>query len=119
MSDEQLMAVARIVSESHLNAGTYLCRQGELGHELFIVVRGEVEIIKQTESGPMSMKACEGQVVGEFAILADLPRTADLRAATNVHLLTISSLHFRALIRQHTEIAESIIRQLVMKIVAG
>jgi LmbE family N-acetylglucosaminyl deacetylase len=118
MTDEQLMAVARIASESHKSAGTYLCRQGELGQELFIVVKGEVEIIKQTDSGPVLLKAREGQVVGEFAILADIPRTADLRALTNVHLLAISSDHFRALIRQYAEIAENVIRQLVMKFVA-
>ena len=111
------MAVARIVSESHKSAGTYLCRQGESGQELFIVVKGEVEIVKQTESGPVVLKAREGQVVGEFAIVADIPRTADLRAATNVHLLVISNVHFHALIRQHAEIAENIIRQRVMKFV--
>ena len=62
------------------------------------------------------MKAREGQVVGESAILADMQHTADLRALTNVHLLVISGVHFRALIRQHGEIAENVIRHLVLKL---
>jgi CRP-like cAMP-binding protein len=54
-------------------------------------------------------------VVGESAILADTPRTADLRALTNVLLLVISGVQFRALIRQHAEIAENV-RHLVTKL---
>jgi CRP-like cAMP-binding protein len=46
----------------------------------------------------------------------DTPRTADLRALTNVHLLVISGVQFRALIRQHAEIAENVIRHLVTKL---
>ena len=119
MNDAQLMAVARIVSEVQKTAGTYLCRRGEVGQELFIVIKGEVEIITQSDGKPLHLTAREGEVVGEFAILADIPRTADLQARTNLHLLAISSVHFRALIREHAEIAEQVIRQLVMKIVGG
>lgn len=115
MTDEQLAAVARIVSERYERAGAYLCHQGESGRELFIVMRGEVEIVKHSDTGTVLRKGSEGQVVGEFAVLADIPRTADLRASTDVHLLVISGVHFRALIRQHAEIAENVIRQLVMK----
>jgi LmbE family N-acetylglucosaminyl deacetylase len=116
LSDEQLMAVAKIVSERFESAGAYLCRQGDAGQELFIVTKGEVEIVKQTANGAVSLRAGEGQVIGEFAILADIPRTADLRALTDVRLLVISGIHFRALIRQSVEIAESVIRQLVAKL---
>jgi hypothetical protein len=116
MTDEQLVAVARIAAETYTTAGTYLCRQGQLGQELFIVLKGEIEIIRRIEGGRVVLKAREGQVVGESAILADTPRTADLRALTNVHLLVISGVQFRALIRQHAEIAENVIRHLVTKL---
>jgi len=100
----------------HQSTGTYLCRKGELGQELFIVIKGEVEIVAESDGKPVRLKAGEGQVVGEFAILADVPRTADLRALSDVHLLVISSVHFRALLHQYAEIADAVIRQLVMKI---
>jgi hypothetical protein len=116
LSDEQLMAVAKIVSERFESAGAYLCRHGDAGQELFIVTKGEVEIVKQTANGTASRRAGIGQIIGEFAILADIPRTADLRALTDVRLLVISGLHFRGLIRQYVEIAEVVIRQLVTKL---
>ena len=116
MTDEQLMAVARIAAETYTTAGAVLCRQGQLGQELFIVLKGEIEIVRRVEGGRVVLKAGEGQVVGESAILADTPRTADLRALTNVHLLVISGAQFRALIRQHAEIAENVIRHLVTKL---
>jgi LmbE family N-acetylglucosaminyl deacetylase len=117
MNDAQLKTVARIASEMHKSTGTYLCRKGEVGQELFIVIKGEVEIVAESDGKPVRLKAGEGQVVGEFAILADMPRTADLRALTDVHLLVISSIHFRSLLREYAEIADAVIRQLVTKIV--
>ena len=117
LNGEQLVAVAKIVSERYETAGAYLCRQGDSGQELFIITKGEVEIIKRTATGTVWLKAGEGQVIGEFAILADVPRAADLRVSTDVHLLVISGVHFRALIRQYAEIAENMIRQLVMKLI--
>ena len=116
LSDEQLAAVARIVSERHETAGAYLCRQGDPGEEVFIVTKGEVEIIKRTETGSLTRRAGEGQVIGEFAILADIPRAADLRALNDVQLLVISRAHFRTLMHQYVEIAENMIRQLVTKL---
>lgn len=118
MTDAQLMAVAKIVSETQVPAGTYLCRKGDVGQELFVVLKGEVEIVTDNEGTPVRLTAGAGQVVGEFAILADIPRTADLRALTDVQLLVISSVHFRVLIREYAEIAEGVIRQLVLKIIA-
>jgi len=118
LTDEQLRAVAKIVSETYTSVGTYLCRQGQVGQELFIILKGEVEIVRRVEGGRVVTKAREGQVVGESAILADMQHTADLRALTNLHLLVISGVHFRALIRQHGEIAENVIRHLVLKLVA-
>ncbi len=73
--------------QTYMSAGTYLCRQGQLGQELFIVLKREIEIIRRVEGGRVVLKAREGQVVGQSAIEADTPRTADLRALTNVHLL--------------------------------
>lgn len=116
MGKDQLMAIAKIVYERYESAGAYLCNQGDPGQELFIVTKGEVEIIKRTSAGTTLLKAGEGQVIGEFAILADVPRTADLRALTDVHLLVISGAMFRALIRQYADIAENVIRELVSKL---
>jgi CRP-like cAMP-binding protein len=86
---------------------------------MFIVAKGEVEIAKRTGSGTVLRKVGAGEVIGEFAILADVPRTADLRALTDVALLVISGTHFRALIRKYAEIAENVIRELVLKLVAS
>jgi hypothetical protein len=119
MGQEQLLAVAKIVAERFESSGTYLCRQGEPGQELFIVAKGEVEIARRTGSDTVLRRAGAGEVIGEFAILVDVPRAADLRAVTNVDLLVISGAHFRALIRQYPEIADSVIRELVMKLVVS
>jgi LmbE family N-acetylglucosaminyl deacetylase len=115
LTDDQLMAIARIVSERYVSAGTSVCRKGDRAEELFVVLKGVMEIVNLNQADSGVLRAVEGQIVGEFAILADLRRTADLRAGTDLHLLVMSGVHFRALLHQYPAIAEDVIRQLVLK----
>ena len=50
LTEAQLDAVARIMVERWVEAGAYLCRQGDLGDELFVVYRGEVEVVAKPQA---------------------------------------------------------------------
>jgi LmbE family N-acetylglucosaminyl deacetylase len=109
LSGEQLYDVARLMSERWLDAGTLLCRQGDRGTDLYMVLEGEIEVIKG-EAGAENIVsvAGHGDVVGELAAIADIPRSATLRAGTDVKILVMRGTHFRAFLRQHADLAERI-----------
>jgi CRP-like cAMP-binding protein len=67
--------------------GTWIIRQGEAGDRFYVVESGEVEFsvddrVIRTEGA--------GAFFGEIALLRDIPRTASVRAVTEVRLLGLA-----------------------------
>jgi len=118
LSEPQLDAVARIMTERWVEAGAFLCRQGDLGDELYVVYRGEVEVVRETEGqeDQVIFVAREGDSLGELAILGNIPRTASLRARGNVQLLVIEGPHFLSLLRQNPDMSIQLIQLLVKRL---
>jgi CRP-like cAMP-binding protein len=116
MTDTQLHEVVRLMSERRFEAGAYLARQGERGEELFLVLEGEVEILKERDRGSATFVARSGEAVGELAALADVPRSASLRARGEVRTLSMRGAHFRALLREHPDLAEYVIKLLANRL---
>jgi CRP-like cAMP-binding protein len=109
LSDEQLYDVAQLMSERWLDAGTLLCRQGDRGSDLYMVLVGDVQVIKREGGAERILSVVgPGQVVGELAAIADVPRSATLRAGTDVKILVMRGSHFRRFLRQHGDLSERI-----------
>jgi hypothetical protein len=118
LTEQQLDAVARIMSERWVEDGVYICRQGESGDELYIIYLGRVEVVRESEGQEQIIYlAKEGDCIGEMAILGDIPRTASLRAQGNVQLLVIEGIHFHALLRQNPDMSIQMIKLLVNRLV--
>jgi len=71
-------------------------REGESGHELFVVVAGSLEVMRGAkgrvaEVGP-------GEFVGETSLLSSKQRSATVWTATPAHLLWISETSFLRLL---------------------
>ena len=66
--------------------GEYLMRQGETGDGLFLITQGQVEIQVTDDDGDKHViTACgKGEILGEMALVAEEPRTADVVAITRV-----------------------------------
>jgi hypothetical protein len=117
LTDEQLDAVARIMSERRATDGAYVCRQGEVGEELYIVYRGELEILRESSNQEQFIDvAKEGDCVGELAILGNIPRTASLRARGDVRLLIIEGPHFLELLQENPEMSIRLLKLLVNRL---
>jgi LmbE family N-acetylglucosaminyl deacetylase len=119
LTESQLDALARIMAERWVEADSYICRQGDLGDELYVVYRGEVEVLREHNNGQAQMifLAREGVSLGEMAILGNIPRTASLRARGNVQLLVIEGSHFLSLLRQNPDMSIQLLQLLVQRLV--
>jgi MFS family permease len=84
---ERLVRGAQAVA---IPAGATVIRAGEPGEEFFVVEDGTVEIVEYgRKQGP-------GTGFGEIALLRDVPRTATVRALTDVRLWALSRRSFIA-----------------------
>ncbi len=93
--------------------GEYICREGELGTEMYIINEGKVEILNQVGDEEQLLAVLEkGDFFGEMSVLEDLPRAASARAATDVRLLQINGSTFDQLLQSNPEIAVRMMRKL-------
>ena len=100
---EVLEETARLLLYAERAPGEILCRQGSVGDELFIIGRGDVEILVNDEEGHERIVGIlhEGDYVGEISFMRpQVPRTATVRAQTNVEVHILRRLDFDALLER-------------------
>lgn len=99
---EVLEETARLLLYAERAPGEILCRQGSVGDELFIIGRGDVEIVvTDAEGHELIVRTLgEGDSFGEISFLHRTPRTATVRALTNVEVHILRRLDFDALLER-------------------
>jgi CRP-like cAMP-binding protein len=92
--------------------GDLIFAQGDLGTEMFIILEGQVEIVKHINDESHVLSRLEkGDFFGEMALLENVARTADARSAGEVKVLVINGSRFDEMLRKNPEIAVRIIRK--------
>jgi CRP/FNR family transcriptional regulator, cyclic AMP receptor protein len=91
LSRRELDALGAAADRANVRPGTVIARQGEIGREAFLVVDGEVEIIRD---GVPVARLGAGEIVGELALLGDWYRTADIVAVTDVEVVVFDVRSF-------------------------
>ncbi|MDE0046861.1 MAG: cyclic nucleotide-binding domain-containing protein [bacterium] len=97
--------------------GDLLCRQGDEGDAAYIIITGDADVLVESESGPVKVATLgPNDLLGENAILCDVPRTATVKATTKVETLMISKELFFQLINQFPSISIEIMRELARRV---
>lgn len=98
-------------------AGETLFRQGDQADCAYIVIEGEAEVLVDTPQGPLCVATIgHNDIVGEIAILIDVPRTATVRARTALVTLRIAKDLFFRLVTEFPQIAVEIMRELAHRL---
>jgi CRP/FNR family transcriptional regulator, cyclic AMP receptor protein len=93
ISDESLGRLAEELPEVRAEPGTIVVEEGALSTEMFVVIGGELEVVKRALDGSTVRVAMlgPGDWFGEMAILDVQPRSASVRALAPSLLLSMSS----------------------------
>ncbi len=93
--------------------GQDLCVEGDEGNEAFILISGEADVKVTTPSGVATVARLKRHdIVGEMAILRDMPRTATVTAASDVTTLRLGKQDFLNVMREFPEVAVAVMRSL-------
>ena len=86
-----LKARLQSVVEKRFSAGDVVFRQGEFPDRLFLIGEGEAEVLREMPNGDLVPLArlMPGEFFGEMGILGNAPRSATVKAATDLKTLSI------------------------------
>ena len=103
---KQLKAVAAISRVIEAPTGTVLTRAGEPGEEVFFILDGAamVEVTRRKR-----VRLLPGEFFGEMSLLDGEPRSATVRAETDMRLLVILRRNFQSLLSEVPELTRSIL----------
>lgn len=96
--------IMRYLQSHAAESGDLIIRRGEIGHAMFFIAAGEVEL----HMGERSERLGVGQFFGEIAVLHATRRATTVRALTRVKLLALDAVDLRRLMEQRPEIARAI-----------
>ena len=99
--------------EVSLEVGEILFETGEVGDSMFVIVSGEVEVVR---GGVVIARLGEGECVGEMAALDWEPRSATVRASQATHLVRLERNDLMDLLTDYPELVRSLSRVLVERL---
>jgi len=119
ISEESLERLASQLPEVRAEPGKVVVSEADLSTEMFVVIGGELEVVKRTADGSTVRVAMlgPGDWFGEMAIIDVQPRSASVRALAPSLLLSLSAdqverLLYRVALKDYSLLVMNIAREL-------
>jgi voltage-gated potassium channel len=105
-SRAELKEIQRKAEPMSVPAGTVICDEGEVGQTFYVIVEGKATVIR---NGRKTAELGPGAYFGELALLDRLPRSATVRAATDMQLLAIAQKDFNKILKEAPTITRKLL----------
>jgi CRP-like cAMP-binding protein len=106
-SKKELGQIALIADEIDFPPGKTLITQGQTGRQFFVVIEGEVSVMKSGDKLPSERGGSE--FFGEISLVSGSPATATVETVTPTRALVITPQHFRALLDRSPSIQRRVL----------
>ena len=96
LREEDTLRLAAFLQKLTVHKGDVLCRKGEEGNTLFMIIAGKLKIVQKSRKGDEVILAVlsAGDFCGEMALLDGLPRSADAVAVEDTILYVLTRADF-------------------------
>lgn len=102
---EAFTTFARSATRITVRSGEVLMRQGDAADAAYVISSGRLRATVHGEDGATrSVYRGAGEMIGELALIADLPRSATVTAVRDSELFKVSSSDFRRAVRAHPDV---------------
>jgi len=113
LSAEQIARIAPFARERDLADGESLWEAGDRNRPLFVIVRGEIEILSGADHVVTVHNA--GAFTGDVDLLSGRPVVVRARARGATHLLELPPARLRSMIQTDSELSEIFLRAFMMR----
>ena len=98
-------------------SGDELFHQGDDGDAAYVILEGQADILVDTPKGAVKVaRLGKNDIIGEVAILCDVPRTATVVAQSNLETLRVSKDGFFHLVTQFPQVAIEVMSEIASRL---
>src|SRR6266540_7419580 len=109
----ELDRVALVMNPLQVSTGDVVCHEGEPGHEFYVIADGEAAIER---GGHTLAKLSTGDYFGELALLDRGPRSATVRALTDLRLYVLHEQSFAAVLNEVPALAQKLLAAMASRL---
>lgn len=112
-SDKQLRRVADVARAERFRAGEDIVTEGHSSGPFYLLTDGDAEVLV---GGAAKNKLGPGAFFGEMSLIDRAPRSATIRALTDVAALAITSWDFLTLLERNWDLAHAVMVELSKRV---
>ena len=94
----------------------HLCGQGDVGDSAYIILEGEADVVVENDGPLVVAHLGKNDIIGEIAILCDVPRTASVIATSELTALEITKDLFFRMVTDFPELGVEVMRVLAHRL---
>ena len=112
LSDVEAAKLAELMQIRELQGDEYLINEGEVDDALYVMVEGNLEVVKRTAADGTASIAIvrEGHLAGELSFIDGHPHTVGLRALCNSIVLSMERKDFENIIDDDPQLVYKVMR---------
>ena len=105
LSTEELEYVADLCRPRRFGPGEPIVQEGEMGDSLFVIARGEVDVVRPDSGGTLKTLATlgPGKFFGEMSLIDKEVRSATVRARSECELLHLTAENLTSFRKNHRD----------------
>jgi len=118
MKKRDLRRISKLSKHHHYRKGDVIVREGAHDGRLFVIVSGEVSVIKDMDRPEKVLlrQLGPGTYFGEMALIDDYVRTASVVAQVDTEVLSLDQWNFRDEIKKYPSVAIELLQTLSRRI---
>lgn len=112
LSDSEATKLASLMQARELRGGDYLIVEGTTDDSLYVIVEGNLEVVKRTAADGVASIAIvrEGQLAGELSFLDSNVHTVGLRALSDTKVLGLAREDFEKIVDGDPQLVYKVMR---------
>jgi len=114
LKTNEIKSIAKHLNFIELSKDEILFKEGEKGNCVCFVVEGTLDVIKQSLTGESVIITAlhRGRSIGEMSIIDDFPRSATVKARTEVKLVVLMKEGFDLLLEENPQVGIKILKRI-------
>jgi signal transduction histidine kinase len=117
LPEREMELLVRMAEPATVRAGDVLMEEGAPGDALYVIIDGEMEVLKRSGKQNLVLGVRKtGDVLGEMSLIEQVPRMATVRALRDSQVLGISQNGFHQLLAGNPSAVNAILRTFITRL---